>query len=311
MSSESTLWMGDLQPWMNEFIIKKSFIEYGFYPKSIKFIKDKKYNINQHYCFINFDNILEASKALTELNGKQIPNTKMNFKLNWANKNSEKNVYVGNLPRKVTDVELYNIFKAKFPSVFQATVVMENGISKKFGFVYFLNEEEYQKCLKEMDGAVLYNNIIRVKERKKKNNGIEHIQNLNNNSNLNFNKNIFYQKINNNNHNINDIKMQSINLKEIKEFFPKIIKDTDNSKFETDDTTFSSQEKEQDLSILNSSFADKKKFSENIQLMKNNNNKLLYQKAQESINKAYEYCKSSNRIYDISNMLLYYITNSD
>ena len=42
-----------------------------------------------------------------------------------------------------------------------------------------------------------------------------------------------------------------------------------------------------------------------------NNNKLLYQKAQESINKAYEYCKSSNRIYDISNMLLYYITNSD
>ena len=73
---------------------------------------------------------------------------------------------------------------------------------------------------------------------------------------------------------------------------------------------FQVKKKEQDLSILNSSFADKKKFSENIQLMKNNN-KLLYQKAQESINKAYEYCKSSNRIYDISNMLLYYITNSD
>ena len=305
MNTESTLWMGDLEPWMNEFIINKSFIEYGFYPKNIKFIKDKKYNILQNYCFINFENISEASQALTKLNGKQIPNTKLNFKLNWANKNSEKNIYVGNLPRKITDIELYNFFKVKYPSVFQATIVRENGVSKKFGFVYFMNEEEYQKCLKEMDGAVLCNNIIRVKERIKKNNEIEHIKKMNN---LNNNK-IFYHKINYKNQNINNYNLQTINLNEIKSFYPKKINDGENSKFENDDTTFSSQEKEQDLSSLNSSYSGKRRFSDNIELLKNSD-KLLYKKAQESINKTYEYYKLNNRTYDISNMLLYYITNS-
>ena len=166
MKTENILWMGDIEPWMNELVIKKSFIENGFEPKNIKFIKDKKYNIFQNYCFIYFDNILDASNALCTLNGKKILNSNVNFKLNWANKNSEnyKNVYVGNLPTKVTDVELYNFFKSKYPSVHHASIVRENGISKKFGFINFIDDEEYQKCLKEMDGAVFHNNIIRVQK---------------------------------------------------------------------------------------------------------------------------------------------------
>ena len=54
MSTESTLWMGDIQPWMNEEIIMKAFIECGLKPMSIKTIKDKKLNILRNYCFINF-----------------------------------------------------------------------------------------------------------------------------------------------------------------------------------------------------------------------------------------------------------------
>ena len=63
------------------------------------------------------------------------------------------------------------------------------------------------------------------------------------------------------------------------------------------------------LSSPNSSYSGKRRFSDNIELLKNND-KLLYKKAEESINKAYEYYKLNNRTYDISNMLLYYITNS-
>lgn len=125
MTSENALWMGDIEPWMNEFFIKNIFIENGFHPQTIKFIKNKRSKNLQNYCFIIFDNLIDASNALKQLNGKKIPNFKLNFKLNWANKNTEnsKIIYVGNLPHKADDFELYNFFKNKYQSVSLASVI--------------------------------------------------------------------------------------------------------------------------------------------------------------------------------------------
>ena len=85
MSSESTLWMGDIEPWMNEEIIMKSFNECGTKPTSIKMIKDKRSNTLRNYCFIKFEDMIEANKALIQLNGAKIPNANADciFKLNW------------------------------------------------------------------------------------------------------------------------------------------------------------------------------------------------------------------------------------
>ena len=171
MSTENTLWMGDIEPWMTEQIIMEAFKSYEIKPLNIKFLTDKKTNIIRNYCFINFENILEANKALTKLNGKKFPNTETLFKLNWANYHSEfnKNVYVGNLSPDVDDIELYNFFKEKYPSVHHASVILENGISKLYGFVHFMNGEDYEKCLKEMNGKVFHGKTITVRERNKKN----------------------------------------------------------------------------------------------------------------------------------------------
>ena len=329
MTSENSLWMGDIEPWMNEFFIKNSFIESGFNPKTIKFIKDKKSNILQNYCFIIFDNLIDASNALKQLNGTKIPHTKINFKLNWANKNGEngKTVYVGNLSSKINDLEFYKFFKDRYQSVSQASVVTENGVSKKYGFVYFNSEEDYQKCLTEMDGVLFHKNIIRVKERKKKNNGNEFIKKTDkimnkkvNNVNNSLNNNIiFCHKINNINfldkhnrsNNFNHFNIPSINLNEIKSFFPKNKRTGEYCKTENDDTTFSSQDKDQDLSSSNSNISKKRKFSDNIELLESDDNKILYKKAQESINKTFEYYKNNNRSYEISNMILYYTSNNN
>ena len=171
MSTENTLWMGDIEPWMTEQIILDAFKSYEIKPLNIKFLTDKKTNTVRNYCFINFENILEANKALTKLNGKKFPNTETLFKLNWANYHSEfnKNVYVGNLSPDVDDIELYNFFKEKYPSVHHASVILDNGISKLYGFVHFMNGDDYEKCLKEMDGKTFHGNTIRVRERNKKN----------------------------------------------------------------------------------------------------------------------------------------------
>ena len=61
MSTESTLWMGDIKPWMNEDIIMKSFTLLGIKPKSIKMIKDKKLKDLSYY--FNYDMNKEVKRV--------------------------------------------------------------------------------------------------------------------------------------------------------------------------------------------------------------------------------------------------------
>ena len=71
MNNEETLWMGDLESWMNESFIMNLFIEIGIIPISIKVVIDKRPNKNKNFCYITFNNIQEANYALFKLNGKK------------------------------------------------------------------------------------------------------------------------------------------------------------------------------------------------------------------------------------------------
>ena len=170
MSTNNILWMGDILPGMTESFILNAFYNYEIRPTGVKLIMDKKTNKIKNYCFINFANIQNANEALTKLNGKPIIGTQYLFKLNWANyhKGTNKSVYVGNLSSEINDIDLYNSFKKKYDSVHHANVITDNGISKGYGFVLFTNENEYLKCLNEMNGIVFHGNHIKVKEQKKK-----------------------------------------------------------------------------------------------------------------------------------------------
>ena len=203
MSTENTLWMGDIEPWMNESIIANYFHYYNINPSSIKLIKNRETNQNKNYCFINFNNMSDCSNALISLNGKQIPNTNINFKLNWADYNSifSKSLYVGNLNTGVDDIELYKLFKRKYNSVHHASVVTDKGISRGYGFVIFRNEGEYLRSLNEMNGVELHGNIIKVAEQKKKENEDNNYNNRKYKNSFENEKQIkkFNDEINNNN----------------------------------------------------------------------------------------------------------------
>ena len=216
MSDENTLWMGDIEPWMTEFIIIKAFKYFNIYTINIKIIKDKKKKINRTYCFVKFRNSEDVNNALINLNGKKLPSCNINFKLNWADyniNNITKIVYVGNLNMNITDNDLYKLFSQKYKSVHHANVIYENGISKRYGFVIFKNEEEYFRCLKEMNGYNYYGNKIKVREKRKnddnENKNKEKYYNksniLNSNSNNDINSSLLYlnntQNINLNNNN--------------------------------------------------------------------------------------------------------------
>ena len=183
MSTDNHLWMGDIKPWMNESFILNAFKFYNIHPINVKLIHDRTTNELRSFCFINFETMEEANNCLISLNGKSIPNTQIKFKLNWANYFSSynKSVYVGNLSPDVDDISLYKLFKERYPSVLHASVITENGKSKGFGFILFKGDEEYEKCLNEMNGIIFHGNAIKVNEQKKKDNDNENNDDMNNN----------------------------------------------------------------------------------------------------------------------------------
>ena len=183
MNDDYCLWMGDIDPRMDESIIRNLFQFYNIYPLDIKLIKNKETNKNKNYCFIYFKNIYEANSTLNQLKGKPIPNTSFKFKLNWANYLTSKNktIYVGNLNPLVNDISLFNFFKSKYKSVLKTKIIADNGKSKRYGFVTFKKGNDYRKSLIEMNGVFFEGTNIKVREYKKKD---EDENNENNQQNL-------------------------------------------------------------------------------------------------------------------------------
>ena len=308
MSMESTLWMGDVEPWMSRELILKSFFEYGLKPSSIKMLKDHKYNISRNYCFINFETMAEANKALIELNGKKIPNTNINFRLNWANKHCEmnRNLYVGNLSSDIDDITLFDIFKSKYPSIHHVSIMTDKGESKGYGFIQFIDKYDYDKCLREMDGYIIKGKPIIVRERIKKNSE-ERNKNINNkynklDLNMNSNSDIVYKQYKNNN--LNGINMYKESKRDF--FYQYSNNNNMNSLLKQKD------EDDDDLSSSNSSTSnsEKRKFSDNLDMIVNDDHIVLSKKIQESVDKMFEHYKFITKNSDVLKMIIYYGSNN-
>ena len=214
MNPENTLWMGGILPNMTESLILNSFKYFNIFPISVKFIKDREKNKNKSYCFITFKSYEEANKTLLLLKGKKLPNSNITFNLNWADyQGALKTVYVGGLNPKITNEDLFSLFAQKYKSIHNAKIIInEHGISKGYGFVYFKEDEDYYRCLKEMNGFNFFGNNIKVNEQTKKDdekiNPFNSSNRINNKKNRNNNKYNFQQRNNNNiinNSNINNI----------------------------------------------------------------------------------------------------------
>jgi RNA recognition motif-containing protein len=77
------------------------------------------------------------------------------------------NIYVGNLPREVTETELRETFEA-FGQVTSVTIIKDkfSGVSRGFGFVEMPTSDEAQAAItgmneKELKGRVLRVNVAR------------------------------------------------------------------------------------------------------------------------------------------------------
>lgn len=156
------LWMGGLEPYMNEAFIMEAFRRMGEPATGVIHKKNKFTGDPAGYCFVQFPTDEMALNAMHKLNGKLVPNTNpsVRFRLNHAgggatrpSQDKEYSLWVGDLTPEVDDYTLYKAFAARYPSIRTAKVILDTtGYSRGYGFVRFASEEDQKNCLISMNG---------------------------------------------------------------------------------------------------------------------------------------------------------------
>lgn len=171
--SKTTLWMGELEPWIDENFVRS--VWYGLGEQvNVKMIRDKFSGSNAGYCFVDFASSAAAAKAL-QLNGTLIPNSNRPFKLNWASgggladrsrddRGPEYSIFVGDLGPEVNEYVLCSLFQSKFQSCKSAKIMSDpiSGMSRGYGFVRFSDENDQQQALQQMQGVYCGNRPMRI-----------------------------------------------------------------------------------------------------------------------------------------------------
>ncbi|XP_059662157.1 polyadenylate-binding protein RBP45-like isoform X2 [Cornus florida] len=167
-----TLWIGDLQYWMDEQYLLSCFAHTGEVA-SAKIIRNKQTAQSEGYGFIDFVSRAAAERNLQSYSGTLMPNSEQNFRLNWASfgvgekrpdDTPDFSIFVGDLAADVTDYMLQETFRAHFPSVKGAKVVTDKttGRMKGYGFVMFGDENEQLRAMSEMNGRFCSTRPMRI-----------------------------------------------------------------------------------------------------------------------------------------------------
>jgi len=167
-----TIWVGDLQYWMDENYLHSCFGSSGEVV-NIKVIRNRHSGVSEGYGFIEFYTHVSAEKALQNFSGHVMPNTDRAFKLNWASYSmgekrseisSDHSIFVGDLAVDVTDAMLLELFSNKYRSVKGAKVIIDanTGRSRGYGFVRFGDDNDKIHAMTEMNGVYCSTRPIRV-----------------------------------------------------------------------------------------------------------------------------------------------------
>ncbi|RYR76199.1 hypothetical protein Ahy_A01g000809 isoform G [Arachis hypogaea] len=167
-----TLWIGDLQYWMDENYLYTCFAHTGEMA-SVKVIRNKQTSQSEGYGFIEFTSRAAAERILQTFNGTIMPNGGQNFRLNWAtfsagerrhDDSPDYTIFVGDLAADVTDYHLQETFRGRYSSVKGAKVVIDRltGRTKGYGFVRFADESEQVRAMTEMQGVLCSTRPMRI-----------------------------------------------------------------------------------------------------------------------------------------------------
>ncbi|XP_066373388.1 uncharacterized protein [Miscanthus floridulus] len=164
-----TLWIGDLQYWMDENYVFGRFANTREV-QNVKLIRDKNSGQLQGYGFVEFTSRAAAERVLQTYNGQMMPNVELTFRLNWASAGEKRDdtpdytIFVGDFAADVTDYLLQETFRVHYPSVKGAKVVTDKLTTrtKGYGFVKFGDPTEQARAMTEMNGMPCSSRPMRI-----------------------------------------------------------------------------------------------------------------------------------------------------
>jgi len=165
-NQEATVYVGDLDPQVNEALLWELFLQAGPVV-NVHIPKDKLTQAHMGYGFVEFHNEEDADYAMKIMNmikmfGKPI-------RVNKASRDKKTldvgaNLFIGNLDPDVDEKLLYDTFGA-FGVIIATPKIMrdpDTGASKGFGFVSYDNFESSDAAIEAMNGQYLCNRPIHV-----------------------------------------------------------------------------------------------------------------------------------------------------
>nr|XP_015210152.1 PREDICTED: putative uncharacterized protein C6orf52 homolog [Lepisosteus oculatus] len=131
----ASLWMGDLDPYMDENFIKQAFSTMGETAYGVKIICHRVTGGSAGYCFVELADEASVDRC-------------------FFFSSPEYSVFVGDLTPEIDDFQLYEFFVKKYPSCKGGKVVTDQfGNSRGYGFVKFSDEKEQRKAMEECQNA--------------------------------------------------------------------------------------------------------------------------------------------------------------
>ena len=175
MEQSRTLWMGNIENWMNENYINQILNSLNLKPIKIRILQNDN---PKSCCFIEFESPETADFVLEKYNGLKLNDLILNLRrvnskkkdnnnlIKEQNDNNKKyTIYVGNIPKDINNEQLKTYFKYEFPSVVSSKIIFDSltKSSKGFGFIDFSNLFDYQKALNSKNPRIFKGHILTIK----------------------------------------------------------------------------------------------------------------------------------------------------
>ncbi|CAK0836510.1 unnamed protein product [Prorocentrum cordatum] len=180
-TDRGSIWVGDTQDWMDDVFMAETFKKYGEVT-SVRLPRDKSTNARLKFGFVQFATPEQANGFIEGLNGKLFTTEDGHqLRVNRAIMSIGKctpaftggvTVYCGNLDNNVKASDLVEVFSRRFETVASARILndkaaeetpKETGSTKRFGFVHFLDKDEANSAVYQMDGVVVGTRPMKVR----------------------------------------------------------------------------------------------------------------------------------------------------